>query len=131
MQYSASEFTKLKSNKLLHERRTPRRQFDRPVGVLFKGKYQIIKAVQISEGGVLLELPGHIKVGDHLLMNLILKADRGYAVSRGEVLYVNEDVSDGFKRMGIKFFDLSSRHKRFIRDYIASKSEEEISKEES
>jgi hypothetical protein len=108
-------------------RRVPRREFIRQVGVLLLGKYFISHALELGEGGILLEMAETLEVGQKLVITFALPGSRP-AVVRGTIRYGLPGSSPKLKRYGIEFANLDFQAKRDIRNYVASKSEEEYKK---
>ncbi len=102
-------------------RRTPRRSYERLVGVMTEGKYSLRRASQISEGGMLIELPFEIQAGDLILVTFILPNALETIVGRAEILYKKDKVLNGVIKTGIKFLNLETSKRRAIRDFVSSK----------
>ena|SRR5260221_11344230 len=101
-------------------RRFPRRKFTTVVGILSRGKYNIVPCLEIGEGGMrFLAQEKHLK-GGLVVANLFLPKEHFVAVT-GEVVYMSETDSTGRSSYGLKFRNLSFESKRQIRDYIAEK----------
>ena len=113
-------------------RRSPRRIYRRPVGVLVAGRYQVLEGRNLSEGGVLIALPPKKKipkpdafvaedlaVGSSVAISLILPAGSSI-VLRGEIIYGKVEEGSGYV-FGIKFDTVALHHRREIRNYVSSK----------
>jgi hypothetical protein len=105
-------------------RRTPRRVFERAVGVLYKGQYKLCRAKQISEGGILLLSDFQLKVNDHVVMTVLLPAG-GHAIVRAKVLYTMPAAKGELPSFGLRFLNLPFNIRRLIRNYVAAKTQEE------
>jgi hypothetical protein len=113
-------------------RRTPRRIFRRPVGVMVRGHYVVLDGRSISEGGLLVALGDR---GDHssasrmsldelpvearVSVSIILPAG-STLVLRGKVIYQEGDEAIGHS-IGIKFEAVPLQQRRDIRIYVSSK----------
>ena len=106
-------------------RKTPRRTYERLVGVLHKGKYFLQNSLQISEGGMMIELPNYVKRGDFIVVSFILPTSLETVNGRAEVLYLQK-VSDKLSKVGIKFINLDTIKRRAIRDFVSSKQFKDV-----
>lgn len=102
-------------------RRTPRRSYERLVGILCHGHYSVEQAVQIGEGGMMIVLPTELKAGDLILITLIFPKTLETLVGRAEVLYKGEKVSNDRVHTGVKFLNLATIKRRAIRDFVSAK----------
>ena len=115
-------------------RRTPRRPFQRPVGVLVGGHYEVLRARQLSEGGMSLFLGEfgsrlrikveEVKVGQKLCVTFILPSGESLSL-RGEVIYHDAETGPGL-HLGVKFGTVPLHQRRLIRAYVSSKKAGEI-----
>ena len=106
-------------------RRSPRRAFRRPVGILCEGEYNVEQALQISEGGMLIEGDLDLAAQDGLVVTLILPGG-GTVIALAQVAYVRKaDQKNRVKAFGLQFVDLALPKKRLIRNYVAAKTEAE------
>ncbi len=103
-------------------RKSPRRQFERTVSILHKGTYYLTESRQISEGGMMILSPIDLNNGDRIVVNFMIPG-AGALILQAEVLYrIEQEV--GY-RYGIKFTVPKFEAKRWIRSYIAAKTEQE------
>ena len=118
-------------------RRTPRRVFLRPVGILVRGGYRVVQALQLSEGGLLFESEELFVVNEQIVASLILPGG-GVVVARSEIIYTKpsaagaaSDSSGGKKgqHFGVKFAPLALHLKRIIRNYVTAKTQAEAERE--
>ncbi len=108
------------------QRRSPRRMFNHLVGILRAGKYQVVSALQISEGGLLIQGNLQLKPQEDQIVVSILLPDGGYAITRADVAYyLKPDTNRLVAAFGLQFTDLQLHTKRYIRNYIAAKTEKE------
>jgi hypothetical protein len=105
-------------------RRSPRRVFKRPVGVLLHGEYRVCQAHQLGEGGALVTIEGDIPRGTKVVISIFVPGG-GFALIQAEVLY---KVGAGY---GVRFAQLPLAQKRFIRNYVSAKTQEEAEDEMS
>lgn len=104
-------------------RRTPRRAFTRPIGVLRRGEYRVSQSVQLSEGGMLISTRVKMEAGDHIVITAIIHGGESLVVT-AEVLYETKSSLSG-AQYGIKFIDLPLHQRRMIRNYVSAKTLEE------
>ena len=110
-------------------RRTPRRAHERVVGILFKGKYTLMRSLQISEGGMLLELSRAQRLSDVILVTLLIPKSLIHIMVSAEIIYQMDEAKDKDAQLanfGVRFIGLEASKKRLIRDYISSKSKAEM-----
>jgi hypothetical protein len=108
----------------MESRRTPRRQYHRSIGVLCQGSYQVLQAVQLSEGGMLFASTSQFTEKDQVVISLIIPGG-GAVVARGEIIYnIAKD-----KSYGVKFAPLPLHLRRLIRNYVTAKTQEEAEQE--
>ncbi len=111
----------------IHRRRFPRRIFDHPAGVLNRGIFTVCEGFEISEGGMLTNQMENCVQGSIVVINFFIP-NRDFVTVRGEVVYIKpaNPQQRGMPAMGIKFQNLQFREKRFIRDFIADKTQVEV-----
>jgi hypothetical protein len=110
-------------------RRTPRRPFQRPVGVLVGGHYEVLRARQLSESGMSIFLGEfgsrlrmkveEVQVGRPVAMSFILPSGDSISI-RGEIIYHDTESGAGL-HIGVKFGVVSMAQRRLIRSYVSSK----------
>jgi len=110
----------------IKRRRFPRRRYSSPVGILFAGRYQVRHGFEISEGGMLCELFDSAQDQSPVVLSFYVPG-RDFVTVRGVVVYVKppSEKMGGQASMGVKFQNLPFAHRRFIRDYIADKTQVE------
>lgn len=110
-------------------RRTPRRPFQRPVGLLVGGHYEVLRGRQLSESGMSVFLGEfgarlrmkveEVQVGKPVSISFILPS--GHSISlRGEVIYHDTESGSGL-HIGVKFGGVPMSQRRLIRSYVSSK----------
>lgn len=114
-------------DQFIKKRRVPRRDFERNVGVLVKGQYKICRALQVGEGGMMLEMPESLSIGQKLVVTFKLPKATP-AIVRGTIRYAIKSESGESYKFGIEFERVEFKARRDIRNYVASKSEEEYKK---
>lgn len=115
--------------------RTPRRVYQRTIGLLRHGQYRLVQAVQLSEGGLLFkasdedsdDCSDEYKENDNVVVNLILP-HAGFVILRAVVVDELREES-GSKQYGVRFAALSLQQRRQIRNYVAAKTQEEAESE--
>ncbi len=103
-------------------RRTPRRVFNHPIGVLCHGIFEVVQAEKLSEGGVGFQADGQFPPHSNVVISMILPGGQ-MVVTRGVILEPNGDSPPG--RVAVKFSEMSLQLKRRIRNYVAAKTQEE------
>lgn len=110
-------------------RRSPRRAFRRPAGLLSGGNYELIHALQISEGGMLVESRARLFAKAKVVVSLIIPG-AGPVIARAEVIYIMQsEMGRAVPAFGLQFVDLALPERRLIRNYVAAKTEEEAESE--
>ena len=107
-------------DKNLGRRRVPRRTFESPVGVLAHGGYQLERAFQVGEGGMMIssrERP--LTVGQNIVLSFYLPTSSTIIV-RGIVRSITPAEGHFPERYGIEFVQLDFQYKREIRNFVAS-----------
>ncbi len=113
-------------------RRTPRRLYRRPVGVLVNGHYEVLEGRGLSEDGALLALGDarhlgkppkfstiDLRVGARVAISLILPSGVTL-VLRGEVAHHEGNAGSGHL-IEIRFDVVPLHQRREIRKYVSSK----------
>lgn len=116
---------------LTARRKYPRRQFRRPVGVLFDGRYEVAQGVELGEGGL------SVRIADKdFLKNLIVPegeegpqsmlalvffvpSSRVFTVVRAVVRSLKTQKDSGFV-LGCQFIEVDFDHRREIRTFVTS-----------
>lgn len=111
----------------VESRRTPRRVFERPIGVLHHGVYEVAQALQLSEGGMLFISEEKRMIGEFIVVSLVMPTT-GCLVVRGEMIYERIHPEGGFQ-YGVKFTPLQLNQRRVVRNYVAAKTQEEAERE--
>ena len=114
-----------RQNAGIESRRSPRRVFRRPIGLLYRGSYVVARALQLSEGGLLLVSPWALSPGDQIAVTIMLPLG-GSCVVRAEVLYPSPEEKGAF---GAKFSELPLAQRRLIRSYVSAKTQQEATAE--
>jgi hypothetical protein len=118
-----------KRKPIADQKRTPRRVYLRPIGVLCHGEYEVLQALQLSESGIIFQSPEKFKVKDQVVTSLVLPGD-GVVVARGEIINERPEDSGKLSQYGVKFVPLPLHLRRWIRNYVAAKTQEEAEAEE-
>jgi hypothetical protein len=108
-------------------RRTPRRAFVRPIGVLRKGEFGLAQGLQLSEGGFLFSCDFAMVQGNQFLVTLLLPGASSI-VARAEIIYQKKDRANGVQ-YGARFSSLEIHQRRAIRNYVTAKTQEEAEAE--
>lgn len=108
-------------------RRTPRRTFEHPMGILRHGSYDVMQAVQLSEGGMLFRSEEQFQTKEQIVVTLLMPGG-GSVVTRGEIIYGGPASSGGYQ-FGVRFPSLAVSERRLIRSYVAAKTEAEAERE--
>lgn len=115
------------SFKGIEARRTPRRVFNRAIGLLYAGKYSIQQALQLSEGGMLFVSDSRFANGERFVATVLLPGGHGI-LFQGEIIYSRPGPNGSFQ-YGVKFNGVSINHKRMIRNYVSAKTQAEAEAE--
>lgn len=120
---------KSKSGKII-ERRYPRKIINRMVGVLAGGTYKILNAIELSEGGMLVDGDHpHLQRGSKAV--LTFRIQKGRQGTNGSEAIVMGTVTcravyeDEQGRTGFEFLDLSFENQRRIRQIVALQVDED------
>lgn len=100
-------------------RRTPRRVFNRPIGILCQGAFSIVQATQLSEGGLGFLSEDAFPANSKIVISLLLP-DGEVVVTRGEILPPHQDAEPG--HCAAKFLGMSLQLRRLIRNYVTAKT---------
>lgn len=109
------------NEKLIRRRRVPRRDFLGRVGILVDGQYQMSRALQIGEGGMLLYSTSPLSVNQQLVVTFRVPGHNPDVV-RAVVRYVMAPQAGMRERYGVEFTNLDFKVKRDIRNYVATQS---------
>lgn len=101
-------------------RRTPRRVFRRPLGVLCHGVYEVREAQQLSEGGLLFHSGEAYDMHANVVVSLIIRGSDCISVI-GTVIY-SLPTAEGVKAYGVRFSNISMTQRRLIRNYVSAKT---------
>lgn len=102
-------------------RRVPRRIYKKPIGLLYKGAYQVGLSHEIGEGGMLIESETELKVEDLVLITFHVPGILN-TTCRAEVRYKSPSEE---RLYGVEFLNLDFDVKRLIRKYVAQRSMDE------
>jgi c-di-GMP-binding flagellar brake protein YcgR len=109
-------------------RRSPRRVFNRAIGLLRDGSYEVAQALQISEGGMAVVAPANMKVGARMVITLVIPGGDGLVL---RAFVVSERAPVGKMRTyGIQFTTLDLHQRRMIRAYVSAKTQAEAEEED-
>jgi hypothetical protein len=107
-------------DKNLGRRRVPRRTFESPVGVLVDGLYELERAYQVGEGGMMISCRNReLEVGKSIVISFYLPTSSTIIV-RGVVRSVTPADETRPARYGVEFVALDFQYKREIRNFVAS-----------
>lgn len=107
--------------------RSPRRQYDRPIGLLYRGAYFVCRGLQISESGMLVGVDLALEKGDLVVLAVILPSGHS-VVTRGEILYARK-LDSGEPAYGLRFVGIAVEDRRIVRNYVSAKTREEAERE--
>lgn len=107
----------MKANEAL--RKYPRKEFQRKIGILFGGHYQVVHGVEISEGG--LSFKTDMVFAQERECVLTFKIPKGDFISlRGIIKHMTKN--QGSLSVGVSFIQVPFSNKRQIRNFIADRS---------
>jgi hypothetical protein len=111
----------------IESRRTPRRVFTRPIGILCDGEFQLGEALQLSEGGLLFRSAEYVySTGFSVVITLNMPDGQG-VVATGEIIYQLKAPTG--PQYGIRFSELDLQQRRAIRNYVSAKTQAEAEAE--
>lgn len=112
-------------------RKYPRRQFKRPLGVLFDGKYRVAQGVELGEGGLSFRINDKDflknlivpegEEGPMSMLGLVFKVPSGktFTVCRAYVRSLRLQKDSG-PIVGCQFIEVDFDHRREIRNFVTS-----------
>ena len=103
----------------LARRKYPRRSFERGVGFLYRGEYQVINAYEIGEGGAAINLPMEGPKGAIVVLSFQIPHG-SFVISIAEVRSCSKS-KEGIYRAGCLFQDIKFEHKREIRTFVSAR----------
>lgn len=106
------------------KRRYPRREFLRPMGILYQGNYFVIQAVEIGEGGMSFETD-LVLDPDHQMVVHFRVPSGAYAFIRAEIKGSQKIQKRILYRLAFVEVELSIR--RQIRAYVSAGSQSQTS----
>lgn len=111
------------TNAVPFRRRFPRRRFQNSVGVLCRGKFEMVLGSEIGEGGLLFLSGETFPVGADVVANFFVPG-RNFVTVRAQLIYAIPAKTGKNARLsyGVRFIGISFEAKRMIRDYIAEKT---------
>ena len=99
-------------------RRFPRIAFRTLVGVLCKGRYQVVSAFELGEGGISFFSQSPIQIGEQVLVTLGGFKQKFYCL-RCEVRNFIPQAERGYS-VGVQFINTPFEIRREIRNYVAT-----------
>ncbi len=119
----AESFSRQPIDAGLLSRRSPRRAFNRAIGLLHGGVYELAEAIQISESGLSFVIEAQFQVEDHCVVTLVIPGG-GCLVLRGSVITERAKIGR-MNSYGIEFHALDLHQRRMIRSYVSAKTQAE------
>jgi hypothetical protein len=104
---------------IIRRRRVPRREFLHPVGLLVSGNYFMSRALQIGEGGMLIESATPLAMGQRLVLSFKLPGFNPDVVTASVRYILKSKIGSGV-RYGVEFLNLDFNVKRDVRNYVAT-----------
>lgn len=108
----------------ISQRRYPRRNFRRQIGVLVEGAYFLAQGLEVGEGGIALHVDDEAfrKLAVGKCAVLTFKMPGGHFISvRAEVR--NDVPVGGAQAVGCSFHNLAFEARREIRSFVSARSE--------
>jgi len=114
-------------------RKYPRRQFHRPIGVLFDGRYLVVKGVELGEGGLSFNVDSKEFVQnvivtegesqDYSLMALAfyVATSNNFTIVKATARSIRK-TKEGSYILGCQFIDLDFERRREIRTFVTSRA---------
>ena len=103
-------------------RRVPRRPINLNIGLLISGQYIITKALEIGEGGMLIESSVLLKKNQFVVMTIRMAGTLQCALLSRVVYIIENQDKAAIGRYGIQFENIEFDLKRKIRNFVASSS---------
>ena len=101
------------------QRRYPRRAYNRPVGVLCRGEYNIVYGVDLGEGGVAFHSDLVYTQGHKIVLSFQIPGG-AFVVVIAQVLGVRKDAT-GQLVHGCAFLNLRFENRREIRSFVSAR----------
>lgn len=105
----------------LGRRRSPRRDFESPIGVLSAGKYGIERCYEVGEGGMTISTRRPLKKDAQIVITFFVQNQP--IVVRAKVRSVLPAKGKAANVYGVEFSNLDFAFKRVIRNFVALASE--------
>ena len=105
---------------MAERRRVPRRRIRAMVGLLHKGEYNVFQALQLGEGGLLIDSSKELELGDRLVLTFRIPFGPT-VVATATVRYRLEENASNY---GVEFLNLDFTIRRAIRNFVASQTAE-------
>lgn len=102
----------------LIRRKYPRVVFSKWMGLLVDGRYQLVKAHEIGEGGVSFFYPENIELAKRLILTIPMGSGQFICV-RCEVRNQTRPQPEKFS-IGVQFLEIAFEHKRGIRSLVSN-----------
>ncbi|MGE0763501.1 MAG: PilZ domain-containing protein [Bdellovibrionales bacterium] len=103
---------------IIRRRRVPRRDFFNRIGLLVRGAYHVSRAVQIGEGGMMINSKTPLAMGQKVVVSFKLPGLPPDVVLAC-VRYVLPAENGQADRYGVEFLNLDFNIKREVRNYVA------------
>lgn len=110
----------------IERRKYPRFSIDLPIEyhVLNSSITHTGRALNASEGGLLVYLPEKMRIGQHLALKLFFHSGHQMNIIEmiGEVIWIDLhlEMNWGNYRTGLKLIDISSEHLQRLKDFLLS-----------
>lgn len=95
----------------------PRCKLEMLVGVIRNGKFGFEYSMQISEGGMLLEMYSPCQVGEHIEVSFFMPPAGELILVKGEIAYCLEPTP-GRGLAGVRFLNASAGTQAIIRKFV-------------
>lgn len=97
--------------------------------MLLGGEYEVVKALQLSEGGMLISTSRKRALRSNIVLTLLLPGG-SCVIARAMLIYDNQSTDSDFQ-YGVKFLDLDIPRRRLIRSYVTAKTQQEAENEKA
>lgn len=101
-------------------RQYPRREFNRKIGVLYRGDYFVTDAYELGEGGIGFRTE-FVLEKNHLVILSLQIPNGEFVCVRGGVRLIEVKQNEHLVHYGVSFENINFTHRRQIRSYVSAR----------
>lgn len=101
-------------------RQFPRRDFNRKVGVLFRGEYFVTEAYELGEGGIGFYTAENLTQEQKVIVSFQIPHGEFVCV-RGTIRFIEQAEDQQKTLYGVSFDNINFSHRRQIRGYVSAR----------